>query len=66
MLVLERDLGEEIVITCADGKCFSLMVTRIESRRVALSFDAPREIKIHRREVQEQIDKGRSGHGRGT
>ena len=51
MLVLSRKAGQRIVI---DGR---IEVTVIESAngRVRLGIEAPREIPVHRSEIQRQI-----------
>lgn len=56
MLVLSRMRGEQIVIELPDGQL--VMVTAIKSTRwgnMKLGFDAPKDIKVHRREVYETI-----------
>ncbi len=56
MLVLSRKCGERIVI----GPNIELTVVQIEGDRVRLGFVAPRETPIHRREVQQRLQ--REGH----
>jgi carbon storage regulator len=53
MLVLNRQVGEQVVINHV------VVVTVMEIRSggiVRLGFDAPREIPVHRAEVQRQIE----------
>ena len=51
MLVLTRKVGETVMI----GDDIALTITRVERDRVRLSFSAPEEIVILRRELYEQI-----------
>lgn len=51
MLVLTRKLGEEVTI----GDSVSVRVLEIRSGQVKLGFEAPDEIKIHRREIANRI-----------
>lgn len=55
MLVLTRKVGESIVI----GKDTTITVTSIERGKIRLGIVAPREVPIHRKEVQDAI------HGEG-
>ena len=52
MLVLSRKRGEQIVI----GNGVTVTVLDIRSGQVRLGFDAPKELPIHRAEVQKKID----------
>ena len=56
MLVLSRKKDEVIVI---DGH-IEVMIVRIRDDKVWLGIKAPRDIPVHRREVQDEID---AGHG---
>jgi len=51
MLVLSRKRDERVVI---NGN-IEVTVVEIRGDRVRLGFDAPKEIEIHRREVQDAI-----------
>lgn len=53
MLVLRRTLNERIVI---DGK-IEIVVTQIGSNHVKLGVDAPKDVSVHRKEIQEAINK---------
>lgn len=53
MLVLTRKVGETVMI----GDEIILTVTRVERDKVRLSFEAPEEIVILRRELYEQISR---------
>ena len=55
MLVLSRKAGESIVI---DGKSH-VTVIRVESGVVKLGIQAPKEISVHRQEIQEEIRHGK-------
>jgi len=54
MLVLSRKKSEEIVI---DDR-ISIMVVEIRGDKVRLGIDAPADIKIHRKEIWLEIQKG--------
>lgn len=57
MLVINRNLCESIII---DG-CIEVTINKIRQRdgsgRVELGITAPRSISVHRKEVQEAIDR---------
>jgi len=53
MLVLSRKTGEEIVI----NRDTALTVVEIRGGKVRLGFTAPKEVPIHRKEVQQEIDR---------
>lgn len=57
MLVLSRSKDEEVVITLADDTQIVVMCVDIRGDKVRLGFNAPKEITIHRREVQTQMDQ---------
>lgn len=52
MLVLSRKKNEVIVI----GNAIKVQVVEIRGDKVRLGIKAPREIPVHRQEIQEQID----------
>lgn len=56
MLVLSRKTDEEIVI---DGHIIVTVVS-IRNGVVRLGITAPKEMAVHRREVQDQVDEGKS------
>lgn len=53
MLVLSRDIGQFIDI---DGGRISVVVVHIRGDKVWLGVEAPREVTVHRREVQRAIE----------
>lgn len=54
MLVLERDIGQAIVI---DGKIIvRLLRPKLRSKRIVLGVEAPKGVTIHREEIQRLID----------
>lgn len=55
MLVLARKKNEEIVI---DGGRIRIVVVEIRGDKVRLGIEAPEDVSVHRREVQDRIDKG--------
>jgi carbon storage regulator len=54
MLVLTRKEDQVIVI----GGNITITVVEIRGDKVRLGIDAPREVTVHRKEVQERIEKG--------
>jgi carbon storage regulator len=56
MLVLSRRLNEEIVIRSLDGSKIIVRVCRIDGNKVRLGFEAPKAVKIDRREVDEVVE----------
>ena len=56
MLALTRTLDQEIVITVGETKVV-LKVLRVYGLKVQLGFEAPPEVTINRREIQDQIDQ---------
>lgn len=59
MLILERKTNEEIVI---DGHIV-VCVLAVRGDKVRLGVAAPQEMPVHRREVQDAIDKKFGGRG---
>ena len=56
MLVLTRMQDEKIVITTPDGIRITVMVIAIRGDKVRLGIEAPKDVAVHREEVQNQID----------
>ncbi len=55
MLVISRKVGSKLVI----GDNIEVMVVRIAHGQVRLGITAPREIPVHRDEIQKRIEKQR-------
>ncbi len=55
MLTLSRFVGEKIIIDY-HGSLIEVMVIEIIRGRVRLGILAPKEIAVHRREIQDRID----------
>lgn len=53
MLVLNRKIGEQIVI----GKDITVTIVEIKHGRVRLGVSAPREVSIHREEIAARIEE---------
>ncbi len=54
MLVLSRKEGESVII---DGK-ITVMVVEIRGDKVRLGIEAPKDVSVNRKEVQDAIDAG--------
>jgi len=57
MLILTRRINEEIVITTATGEKISILLMSIKGNQARMGVDAPRTMTVHRREVQDRIDR---------
>lgn len=53
MLILSRKKNESIVI----GETVEVVIVEIRGDKVRLGIDAPKEVTVHRREVQDAIDR---------
>ena len=53
MLVLTRRGGERIII---NGN-IEVVVLEVDEGRVRIGVDAPRDVRVHRSEVQEKVDR---------
>lgn len=58
MLVLERRVGEEVSVGDPKNPLGVFMVTKVHGDKVWLSFDFPRDVPVHRREVAAAIRRG--------
>ena len=54
MLILSRKVGQSIVI---NGNSI-VKVVRLDGDQIKLGIDAPREVTVHREEIQPQKDTG--------
>jgi len=54
MLVLTRRIGEEIIITAADGQQITVAVLGVRGNQVRLGVDAPHDVVIDRMEIHER------------
>jgi carbon storage regulator len=55
MLVLSRQKDEVIVIILPDGTTIDICVVDIRGDKVRVGVDAPKSIKVHRKEVWDAI-----------
>ena len=55
-LILTRRVGEEILIDNPSGQ-IRIMVTKIDGDRVKVGIDAPRDIRVNRKEVAERENR---------
>lgn len=53
MLVLSRKRDEAIVI----GDCIKIVIVDIRGDKVRIGVEAPQDVPVHRREVQDAIDR---------
>lgn len=56
MLVLTRSKSEIIVIEHPDGTIVEVMAIDCRQNKVRLGFDAPREIRIYRKELADDAN----------
>lgn len=54
MLVLTRNAGQAIDLTCPDGSKAEIVVLRVNKRSVSIGLNAPESIEILRRELSLQ------------
>lgn len=59
MLVLARRIGEKVILTI-DKTRIVLTVVEVRGDKARIGFEAPQTVKIHREEVQQDIDNERS------
>lgn len=59
MLILSRKIHESIVI----GEDVEITVVEVRGGRVRLGIRAPKEVPVHRREVQDAIEAERNNAG---
>lgn len=52
MLILTRKVGETIVI----NDNIRVTVLQVKSGQVRLGIEAPKDVSVHRQEIQERID----------
>lgn len=55
ILVLSRKVGEKI---CIDHARIVVTVVKVEGNQVRIGIEAPREVSVHRGEVQDNVDAG--------
>ena len=53
MLVLSRKVGQEIMI----GDNIRIMMIEIRGDNARIGIDAPRDVKVHRKEIFEEIQR---------
>lgn len=57
MLVLSRQRDEDVIITTKSGERIIVTIVDIRGDKVRLGFTADESVAIHRREVQEAIER---------
>lgn len=56
MLVISRRVGERVMLTIGDVRVV-IQIARIDDRRAAICFDAPKEVSILREELEYRMNK---------
>ncbi len=51
MLILARQVGQSVVV----GNNVTVTVLEVRGNQIRLGFDGPREVPIHRQEIQNDI-----------
>ena len=57
MLVLTRKQNESVIILLLNGQCIEVNVSKIDNDRVKIGIDAPKSIRIFRKEVYDTVVK---------
>lgn len=57
MLVLSRLKDESIIITTPQGDKIEIVITEVSGHKVRVGIEAARNISVHRKEVQDAIEK---------
>lgn len=60
MLILTRKTGQDIVI----GQVITIKLIEIKGKQVRLGIEAPKDVSIHRGEIQIRIKEERTGQRR--
>ena len=55
MLILSRKINERIMITVGDIR-IEVMIVDVRGERVRVGVKAPKDIPVHRFEIQKEID----------
>lgn len=67
MLVLFRRVNEAVVVTVGDIQIRLTVLGFQKARKaVQLGFEAPREVTIHREEIQYRVDEAKQPKGEGS
>ncbi len=58
MLILTRRIGETIVISDKEGNVVAkATVLGVKGNQVRVGVDAPKDVSVHREEIQQRIDR---------
>lgn len=60
MLILTRRVGETLVITLSDGTKINVTSLGVKGNQTRIGIDAPKNISVHREEIQQRIDLGKA------
>lgn len=58
MLILTRNIGQEIVI----GDAVRVTIVRVAGNQVAVGIEAPKQIEVHRKEIWDRIQGERAAN----
>jgi carbon storage regulator len=59
MLILSRKVGQSIVI----GGNIVVKIVGVDGEQIKLGIEAPRDVPVHREEVQREVEQGRPRTG---
>lgn len=66
MLILSRFIGEEVVIRMPDGtEVARVMLVDTQGRKARLGFTVPKELSVHRADVDARIQAEKAGDSNG-
>lgn len=57
MLVLSRNVGEKLICRTPGGDELEICIVAVRGNRVRVGIEAPTDIAVHRKEVQDAIDR---------
>ena len=58
MLILTRRVGESAITTHPDGTQVEVVILGVKGNQVRVGFKAPKEVSVHREEIQARVDAG--------
>ena len=58
MLILSRYRDESVIVTTVEGR-IEITIMSVRGDKVRLGFVAPKSVTVHRKEIQQRIDKAK-------